>query len=106
MLIRAAQERAQGQEIAHVQTFILRISTGSSTDWRAAKTADSVCVLSRRIMPNTENPMSINAARTCATTMSQFVLLSSWNQVLITGAGVDQDSSKPQISQSVRMGTV
>jgi len=38
-------QRVQGQ------TFILRISTGSSTDQRAAKTADSNCVLSRCIMP-------------------------------------------------------
>ena len=77
------------------QTFILRISTGFSIDRRAAKTADSVCVLSRRIIPNTKKPRSANAARTCATTMSRFILLSSWIEVLVTGAGVDSDSSKP-----------
>ena len=95
----------QPESIYEQKTFIVRISTGSSTDRWAAKTADSVCVLSRRIMPNTENRRNANAARTCATTMSRLILLSSWIEVLVTGADVNSDSSKHQVSQSVRMGT-
>jgi len=97
------QQSRQGLGPTVVQTFILRIASGFSTDRWVPKTPDSVRVLSRRIMLNTGNPSIANAARTCVTTMSP--LLSSWIGSLVTGANVNSDSSKPQVSQSVRMGT-
>lgn len=71
------QQSRQGLGHTVVQTFILRTSSGFSTDRWAANPADSVCVLSRRIMPNKEKPRIANAARTCATTMSRFILFFS-----------------------------
>ena len=64
-----------------VKSLFFVVSTGSSSDRRTAKAEDSVCVLSR------------------------FILLPSWIEFLGNGADMDSDSSKPKVSQSVRMGT-